>query len=92
MLYGFSRDQAVPFWRIWTHVDAHSGVPVNAGLQARSGHSSHNSWHTMRIMQMHENLRASGKNRKCISATSVFASQMDNNLLTAIISWPYRGF
>ncbi|KAL0046843.1 hypothetical protein WJX82_011289 [Trebouxia sp. C0006] len=30
MLYGFSRDQAVPFWRIWTHVDAHSGVPVNA--------------------------------------------------------------
>ncbi|KAL0024345.1 hypothetical protein WJX79_001112 [Trebouxia sp. C0005] len=30
MLYGFSRDQAVPFWRIWTHVDGHSGVPVNA--------------------------------------------------------------
>ncbi|KAL0051808.1 hypothetical protein WJX82_002508 [Trebouxia sp. C0006] len=29
MLYGFSRDQAVPFWRIWQTVDDH-GVPVHA--------------------------------------------------------------
>ena len=79
MLYGFSRDQAVPFWRIWTHVDAHSGVPVNAGLQARPRQTSHNSWSaglvTMRIMHIHQTLQASGKNRKRILATPAFASQ-----------------
>ena len=30
MLYGFSRDRAVPFWWLWQQVDDH-GVPVHAG-------------------------------------------------------------
>ena len=32
MLYGFSRDRAVPFWWLWQQVDDH-GVPVHAGPQ-----------------------------------------------------------
>ncbi len=31
MLYGFSRDQAVPFWWVWQKVDDH-GVPIHAGV------------------------------------------------------------
>ena len=30
MLYGFSRDRAVPYWWLWTKVDE-QGVPINAG-------------------------------------------------------------
>ena len=33
MLFGFSRDQAVPFWWIWQKVDSSSGVPYCAGWQ-----------------------------------------------------------
>ena len=31
MLYGFSRDRAVPYWWLWQQVDDH-GVPVRAGM------------------------------------------------------------
>lgn len=30
MLYGFSRDRAVPLWWLWTQIDDH-GVPIYAG-------------------------------------------------------------
>lgn len=30
MLYGFSRDRAVPFWQVWQKIDD-SGVPIHAG-------------------------------------------------------------
>ena len=33
MLYGFSRDRAVPFWWLWTKVDD-QGVPTHAGSRA----------------------------------------------------------
>ena len=32
MLYGFSRDGAVPFSKTWTQVDGASGVPVHADV------------------------------------------------------------
>ncbi len=32
MLYGFSRDGAVPFSKTWTQVDKASGVPLHAGI------------------------------------------------------------
>ena len=35
MLYGFSRDRAVPLWQVWVQVDSISGVPLNAGKPAR---------------------------------------------------------
>lgn len=31
MLFGFSRDQAVPFWWVWQRVDHSTGVPYCAG-------------------------------------------------------------
>ena len=31
MLYGFSRDRAVPYWWLWQQVDDH-GVPIRAGI------------------------------------------------------------
>ena len=57
MLYGFSRDHAVPFWWLWTRVDD-QGVPIHAGtpvmrcmyglLQISDVVFCHSVWHCHR--------------------------------------------